>query len=320
MPADRQITNGMNVPWGVTFLPDRSAYVAERNTGRIFRVTEAGARTMVGVVPGTNFGGEGGLLGLAVAPGFSASGTGRLFAYQTVRSGNRIVRINVRNNRFAAPDVTQILAGITRSTFHNGGRLRFGPDGMLYATTGDAQTEGRNSQDPRSLNGKILRMTQDGRPPTNPPNPLGGVVYSMGHRNVQGLAWDSRGRLWASEFGPSTVDELNLILPGRNYGWGGCRNHGPCVAPKRTWPVAFASPSGITIINDHIFIGCLRGQKIIELTIVGNGVTNQRVHHTQYGRVRTIERAPGGGYWMTTSNRDANGTPRPGDDRIIHVT
>jgi glucose/arabinose dehydrogenase len=142
----------------------------------------------------------------------------------------------------------------------------------------------------------------------------------MGHRNVQGLAWDSRGRLWASEFGPSTVDELNLILPGRNYGWGGCKNHGPCVAAKRTWPVAFASPSGITIINDHIFIGCLRGQKIIELTISGDSVTGQRVHHTSFGRVRTIERAPGGGYWMTTSNRDANGTPRPGDDRIIHVT
>src|SRR6266536_1599278 len=184
MPADRQITNGMNVPWGVTFLPDRSAYVAERNTGRIFRVTEAGARTMVGVVPGTNFGGEGGLLGLAVAPGFSASGTGRLFAYQTVRSGNRIVRINVRNNRFAAPDVTQILAGITRSTFHNGGRLRFGPDGMLYATTGDAQTEGRNSQDPRSLNGKILRMTQDGRLRTIERAPVGGYWMTTAIRHV----------------------------------------------------------------------------------------------------------------------------------------
>src|SRR5204862_1271869 len=116
------------------------------------------------------------------------------------------------------------------------------------------------------------------------------------------------------------VDELNLILPGRNYGWGGCKNHGPCVAAKRTWPVAFASPSGITIINDHIFIGCLRGQKIIELTISGDSVTGQRVHHTGLGRVRTIERAPRGGYWMSTSNRDASGNPRSGDDRIIPIT
>jgi glucose/arabinose dehydrogenase len=316
--ADRQIVTGIDIPWGITFLPDGSAYVAERDTGRVLRITPAGRRSVVGTVPGTTFGGEGGLLGLAVAPGFNPA-DGRLFAYQTVSSGNRIVRIRVRNHRFAAGDVTQILGGIARSTFHNGGRLRFGPDGMLYATTGDAQTEGANSQNPRSLNGKILRMTQDGRPPTNPPNQLGGVVYSMGHRNVQGIAWDSRGRLWASEFGPSTVDELNLIMNGRNYGWGGCKFAPPCVAPKRTWPVSFASPSGITIINDTILIACLRGQKIIQLRINGNGVTGQTVHHTQYGRVRTVERAPGGGYWMSTSNRDANGTPRSGDDRIILV-
>jgi glucose/arabinose dehydrogenase len=317
--ADRQIVTGIDIPWGITFLPDRSAYVAERDTGRILRITPTGGRSVVGTVPGTAFGGEGGLLGLAVAPGFNPA-DGRLFAYQTVGSGNRIVRIRVRNHRFGSGDITQILGGITKSTFHNGGRLRFGPDGMLYATTGDAQTEGRNSQNPRSLNGKILRMTQDGGAPTNPPNQLGGVVYSMGHRNVQGIAWDSRGRLWASEFGPSTVDELNLIMNGRNYGWGGCRFAPPCVPPKRTWPVAFASPSGITIINDTILIACLRGQKIIQLRISGDGVTGQTVHHTQYGRVRTVERAPGGGYWMSTSNRDANGRPRAGDDRIILVT
>src|SRR6266508_4445806 len=294
--ADRTVRTGIDIPWGITFLPDRSAYVAERDTGRILRITQSGARSVVGTVPGTAFGGEGGLLGLAVAPGFNPA-DGRLFAYQTVSSGNRIVRIRVRSHRFGAGDVTQILGGITRSTFHNGGRLRFGPDGNLYATTGDAQTEGRNSQ-----------------------NPLGGVVFSMGHRNVQGIAWDSRGRLWASEFGPSTVDELNLIMNGRNYGWGGCRFAPPCVAPKRTWPVAFASPSGITIINDNILIACLRGQKIIQLRINGDSVTGQTVHHTNLGRIRTVERAPGGGFWMSTSNRDANGTPRSGDDRIILVT
>src|SRR6266508_340118 len=153
--ADRTVRTGIDIPWGITFLPDRSAYVAERDTGRILRITQSGARSVVGTVPGTAFGGEGGLLGLAVAPGFNPA-DGRLFAYQTVSSGNRIVRIRVRSHRVGAGDVTQ-----------------------------------------------ILRMTQAGRPPTNPPNRLGGVVFSMGHRNVQGIAWDSRGRLSASEFGPS---------------------------------------------------------------------------------------------------------------------
>jgi len=316
--ADRTVTTGVGIPWGITFLPDRSAYVAERNSFRIMRVTPTGAKTVVGTVPNGFAGGEGGLLGLAVSPSFASDG--RLFAYQTTSGGNRIVRIQVTNHRFAAGDVRQVFGGITRSRFHNGGRLRFGPDGMLYASTGDAQTEGRNSQDPRSPNGKILRMTQDGRPPTNPANPLGGVVYSMGHRNVQGLAFDSRGRLWASEFGPSTVDELNLIRAGRNYGWGGCRVAAPCVPPVRTWPVAQASPSGITIVGDTIYMACLRGQRLIRMRITGDTVSAPTTSHTQYGRLRTVEAAPGGGFWLTTSNRDDNGTPRPGDDRIIHVT
>lgn len=319
--ADRQVVTGVGIPWGITFLPDRSAYVAERDAHRILRITPTGGRSVVGTVPNGVTGGEGGLLGLAVSPRFASDGL--LFAYQTTRAGNRIVRINVgSDHRFAAGDVTQIVGGIVRSTFHNGGRLRFGPDGNLYATTGDAQEnpQGARSQDPRSLNGKILRMTMDGRPPANPPNRLPGIVYSMGHRNVQGIAWDARGRLWASEFGPSTVDELNLIENGRNYGWGGCRFAPPCVRPVRTWPVSFASPSGIAIVGDRILIACLRGQKLISVRITGNTVTDQRVSHTQYGRVRTVEPFPGGGFWLSTSNRDANGTPRPGDDRIIHVT
>jgi glucose/arabinose dehydrogenase len=316
--VDRTVTTGVGIPWGITFLPDRSAYVAERDSFRIIRVTPTGAKSTVGTVPNGFRGGEGGLLGLAVSPRFATDGL--LYAYQTVSGGNRIVRIRVTNHRFAAGDVTQILGGIARSQFHNGGRLKFGPDGNLYATTGDAQN-GSRSQDPRSLNGKILRMTPDGRAPTNPPNRLGGVVYSMGHRNVQGIAWDSSGRLWATEFGPSANDELNLIENGRNYGWGGCRVAAPCVPPKRTWAVAFASPSGMAIIGgNRILIACLRGTKLIELRITGNTVGSQTVHHTQYGRLRTVEPAPGGGYWVSTSNRDANGSPRAGDDRIVHVT
>jgi glucose/arabinose dehydrogenase len=313
--AERQVTTGVGIPWGVTFLPDGSAYVAERNSHRILRVTSTGTKTTVGTVPGGAQSGEGGLLGLAVAPGFPASGTGRLFAYQSVSGGNRVVRIQINNHQLGA--VTPIVTGIVRATYHSGGRLRFGPDGHLYIGTGDAQQESR-AQDRNSLNGKILRVTQDGA--AAPGNPWGTRVYSMGHRNVQGLAFDSQGRLWSAEFGPSTVDELNLIRSGGNYGWGGCST-GNCIGPVRTWPVAQASPSGITIIGNTIYMACLRGQRLYRMQISGNGVTGvTALYQGRYGRLRTVEAAPGGGFWMTTSNRDANGTPRAGDDRIIHVT
>ena len=156
--AEKEVTNGVGIPWGITFLPDGSAYVAERNSHRILRVTSSGAKTTVGTVPNGAQSGEGGLLGLAVAPGFPASGTGALYAYQSVSGGNRIVRIQVTNHQLGA--ITAELRGIARATYHSGGRLRFGPDGSLYAGTGDAQQESR-AQDRNSLNGKILRLTPD---------------------------------------------------------------------------------------------------------------------------------------------------------------
>ena len=312
--VERQVTTGMGIPWGITFLPDGSALVAERNSFRVVKVTQTGQKTVLGTVPGGSAGGEGGLLGLAVSPRFATDGL--LFAYQTTGSGNRVVRIRVTGNSLGAPQ--NIVTGIPRSTFHNGGRLRFGPDGFLYASTGDAQN-GAQAQDRNSLAGKILRVTMDGAPA--PGNPFGNRVYSMGHRNVQGLAFDSQRRLWASEFGPSTVDELNLIRAGGNYGWGGCST-GNCIAPVRTWPVSQASPSGIAIVNDTIYMACLRGQRLFKMRIQGNGVqTPQTLYNGTYGRLRTVEPSPvGGGLWLSTSNRDANGTPRPGDDRIIHIS
>jgi len=313
--AERVVTTGVGIPWGVTFLPDGSAYVAERNSHRILRVTSNGTKTTVGTVPGGAQSGEGGLLGLAVAPGFPASGTGALYAYQSVSGGNRIVRIQVTNHQLGA--ITAELRGIARATYHSGGRLRFGPDGNLYAGTGDAQQESR-AQDRNSLNGKILRVTPDLK--AAPGNPWNSPVYSMGHRNVQGLAFDSQGRLWSSELGPSSDDELNIIRAGANYGWGGCST-GNCTGPVRTWPVAQASPSGITIVGSTIYMACLRGQRLYRMQISGNTVTGvTALYQGRYGRLRTVEATPGGGFWMSTSNRDANGSPKPGDDRIIHVT
>ena len=314
--AERQVTTDMRIPWGITFAPDGSALVAERNRHTIVRVTQTGQKTTLGTVPGGATGGEGGLLGLAVSPSFATDGL--VYVYQSVSGSNRIVRIRITGNSLGAPQV--ILGGIPRSNFHNGGRLRFGPDGLLYASTGDAQREA-NAQNPNNLGGKILRITPTGQPA--PGNPSNNAVYSMGHRNVQGLAFDSRGRLWASEFGPGSNDELNLIRAGGNYGWGGCST-GNCIAPVRTWTPAQASPSGIAIVNNTIYMACLRGQKLFRMTINANGTsvgTPAAMFSGTYGRIRTVEPSPqGGGFWMSTSNHDDNGTPRSGDDRIIHVT
>jgi glucose/arabinose dehydrogenase len=312
--AVRQVTTGVGIPWGIAFEPGGSALVAERDTHRVLRITQSGAKTTLGTIPGGVAVGEGGLLGLAVSRSYATDHF--LYAFQSTGSGNRVVRVTVSGSSISAPTV--LLTGIARSTFHNSGRLRFGPDGFLYVSTGDAQNTA-NAQNRDSLNGKILRITTTGA--AAPGNPFGNRVYSMGHRNVEGLAFDSSGRLWASELGPSTVDELNLIRPGGNYGWGGCSTGG-CIAPVRTWSVASASPSGIAIIGDHLYMATLRGQRLYRLTISGSTVGGQvTMFNGTYGRLRTVEPSPvGGGFWLTTTNRDDNGTPRPGDDRILHVT
>jgi glucose/arabinose dehydrogenase len=258
---------------------------------------------------------EQGLLSIAFAPDYGDSGL--VYAYYTgTDQNNHVVEFNSDPDHVSG-EPREVLTMEDYAPNHNGGLLLFGSDGHLYIGTGDAQQESR-AQDRNSLNGKILRVTQDGA--AAPGNPWGTRVYSMGHRNVQGLAFDSQGRLWSAEFGPSTVDELNLIRSGGNYGWGGCST-GNCIGPVRTWPVAQASPSGITIIGNTIYMACLRGQRLYRMQISGNGVTGvTALYQGRYGRLRTVEAAPGGGFWMTTSNRDANGTPRAGDDRIIHVT
>ena len=206
------IARGLRVPWGIAFLPDGSALVTERDSGRVLRVTGRSTR-QVGTVAETRAEGEAGLLGVAVSPTYSRDK--RVFFYTTAESDNRVLRTTFDNGRLG--EMRPILTGIPKAFNHDGGRMVFGPDRLLYVSTGEAGQPDL-AQDRGSLGGKILRITQDGDPaPGNPDR--SSPIWTWGHRNVQGLAFDDNGNLWASEFGQDTFDELNLIEKGRNYGW-----------------------------------------------------------------------------------------------------
>ncbi|MGN9777096.1 PQQ-dependent sugar dehydrogenase [Micromonospora sp. H33] len=310
------VATGLVVPWGLAFLPDGSALVGERNSGRVLRVRRGAAPQQVAQIAGVFAVGEGGLLGLAVSPRFRRDGY--VYAYFTSAVDNRIVRF-----RLTAPQVQQpILTGLARASAHNGGRIAFGPDGMLYAGVGDAGVAA-TAQDPRSRNGKILRLRPDGGVPLTNPT-AGSLVYSLGHRNVQGLAWDWRGRLYATEFGANTWDEVNRIVPGGNYGWpvvegvaGDPRFRDPIV----TWRPAEASPSGAAIVGGTVlYVAALRGARlwVVPLNFWTGRPGTPTAHLVGvYGRLRTVEEAPDGSLWVTTSNRDGRGTPAADDDRIV---
>ncbi|KAB8184661.1 PQQ-dependent sugar dehydrogenase [Microbispora catharanthi] len=309
------VTTGLRAPWGMAFLPDGSALVSQRDTADIMRVRPGSAPVKVATVPNVSPGGEGGLLGIAVSPIYALDQW--IYAYYTSASDNRVVRF-----RLSSPQTQQpILTGIPRAQTHNGGRIAFGPDGRLYVGTGDAGNSA-NAQNLNSLGGKILRIRPDGTVPVD--NPFAGSpVYSYGHRNVQGLAWDEGGRLYATEFGQNTWDELNRILPGRDYGWPICE--GVCSDPRFTdplvtWSPAEASPSGLAYAKGTLFAAALRGTRLWTVPISG-GTAGTPVAEFQgtYGRLRTVAVGPDCSLWVATSNRDGRGTPAADDDRIIRV-
>lgn len=315
--ASGTVVTGLSSPWGLAFLPDGSALVSERNTGQIKRIAN-GAATSVGTVPGVVPGGEGGLLGIAVSPSFATDRF--VYAYFTSANDNRVVRMPYTTS-LGQPEV--ILSGIAKAQIHNGGRIAFGPDGMLYVSTGDAG-QSANSQNPSSLNGKILRVTPTGA--AAPDNPVAGNrLYSLGHRNVQGLAWDGQGRLWASEFGQNTWDELNLIQAGRNYGWPtveGQAGNPNFVDPVVQWPTSEASPSGIAFAHDTVWLASLRGTRLWAVPVANGALDGTPVNffNGTYGRLRLVTNAPDGSLWLMTNNTDGRGTPRPGDDQIVRLT
>ncbi len=311
------VTRDLTAPWDLAFLPDGSALVSERDSARVLRVPAGGGPAReVGRVDGVVAGGEGGLLGIALEP---AGDPTYLMAYFTAADDNRVVRITWDGERLGA--ARTVLDGIPKGGIHNGGRLRFGPDGFLYVPTGDT-ADRASAQDRESLAGKILRITVDGEPA--PGNPWeGSPVWSMGHRNVQGLAFDSQDRLWASEFGQDDWDELNLVRPGKNYGWPvheGRADDPAYVDPQATWPPAEASPSGIAVVDDVVYVAALRGRRLWQVPAPDGRAGKPRAWFTEeYGRLRAVAQAPDGALWVLTNNTDGRGDPQPGDDRILRV-
>jgi glucose/arabinose dehydrogenase len=318
------LTDGLRSPWGLAALPDGDLLVSSRDEGTVTRVdVESGKKTTIGSVPGSSPAGEGGLLGIAVSPTFGSDHL--VYAYFTTESDNRIARMlydekKPAGQQLGAPDT--VLRGIPKGTIHNGGRIAFGPDKMLYAGTGETGDTGL-AQDRASLGGKILRMTPDGRPVHGNPD-ANSVVYSLGHRNVQGLAWDSEKRLWASEFGQNTWDELNLIEPGKNYGWPdveGKAGKTGYVDPVEQWRTDESSPSGIAYAEGSIWMAGLRGKRLWRIPLAGreSAADPQAFLEEKYGRLRTVLAAGGNKVWLVTSETDKRGTPGPGDDRILSL-
>lgn len=327
--SQQTITQDLTSPWGMAFLPDGSALVSERDTARIRRIPARAPGSpavsltkapIVGKVAGVAPGGEGGLLGIAVPPTTGTQQPEYVFAYFTGRKDNRVVRIEWDGTRLGKQ--TPILTGIPKASYHNGGRLLVDDD-TLFIATGDAGIP-ELSQDRRSLAGKVLRVDFDGKPAAG--NPFAGSpVFTYGHRNVQGLALDDEGRLWATEFGTSKADELNLLLPGRNYGWPvveGRSSDRRFTNPRVTWsPTSTASPSGMTIAGDNAYVASLRGEVLWRVPLNGTRAGKPvAVPIGERSRLRTIEVAPDGRLWLMTNNTDGRGDPGPRDDRIITLS
>ncbi len=316
---DRVIARNLDVPWGFAFLSSGQALVSERNSGRILRISQDGKKTALGEIDGVvgpSGAGEGGLMGIALAPGDEET----LYAYLTTNSDDRLVRVSLANGRVGKPKA--LLTDIPTSVHHHGGRLLFGPDKTLYLSTGDAE-QADSAQDRDALTGKILRLTADGK--AAPGNPYDNRTWSYGHRNIEGLAFDARGRLWASEFGDKSADELNLIVKGGNYGWPdveGPSSNDRFVDPAYAWnDVAEASPAGLAITRSTAFVGALRGRCLYAVPLDGRQAGRPTRHFTgDYGRIRNAVVAPDGNLWMTTSNTDGRTDPGRSDDQILRVT
>lgn len=312
------LVTGLTSPWSVVRLESGSTLISERDTAHIVEYSTPSSTRIAGTVEGVVHQGEGGLLGLAA---LETGDTRYLYAYYTSSSDNRIVRMPLLGAPGAYHLGAQeaILTGIAKSGNHNGGRIAFGPDGKLYATAGDAGQPNR-SQDGNSLNGKILRLDPDGSVPPDNPFP-GSLVYTLGHRNPQGLAWDASGQLWASEFGQNTWDEFNRIEPGKNYGWPvveGIGQRNGYVDPVLQWKTSEASPSGLAFTRDTFFMAALRGQRLWAI-YPGSPPDAAAWFTGAFGRLRDAVAGPDESLWVLTNNTDGRGGPRSGDDKLLQI-
>lgn len=331
-PAEPAVlVSNLEIPWDIAFLPNNNLLVTERS-GRLLHLAADGSRTLIhdeSVVTR----GEGGLLGVTLHPQFATNQFIYLYFSAPGSSGNtenRVERYKLKSDKLTDKQV--IVSGIPGAIYHDGGRMEFGPrDGLLYITTGDATTP-RIAQDLNSLGGKILRLKDDGTiPADNPFVSRGGkaaMVYSYGHRNPQGLAWDSAGQLWSTEHGRSGVtsglDEINLIKPGANYGWP--ESEGDNVEPGTVTPALHSgsadtwAPASLVYLNGSLFFGGLRGEALYEAVLAGDKVVELKTHlYQEYGRIRTVRVGPDGFLYLTTSNRDGRGQVKTGDDKIIKL-
>lgn len=309
------IAENLEIPWAVAFLSDGRLLVTER-PGRVRIVEKNGELKLAATISSVKHIGEGGLLGVAVHPDFSTNKLVYLY-YTFSGSGNntlnRVARYKLETGQLTGEQI--IVDNIPGASNHNGGRIKFGPDKFLYITTGDAQNPSQ-SQNKNSLAGKILRVTDEGKPVSG--NPFGNLAYSYGHRNPQGLAWDGN-NLWATEHGPSTKDEVNLIEAGKNYGWPEIEGDESAAGMEKpvinsgsdTW-----APAGAAFYQGSVFFGGLRGSALFEKT-----ANNQLKEHfkNEFGRIREVVLGPDDFLYITTSNLDGRGLVKAGDDKIIKI-
>lgn len=328
---------GLEAPWSLLFLPDGRALVSER-PGRIRLIEQGQLRTTPYARLDVAEGGEGGLMGLALHPRFPQEPF--VYAMHTHRgifsNTNRVIRLRDLGDGLRFDRV--IIEDIIGARFHNGGRIGFGPDGMLYVTTGETfQAQLAQARD--NLGGKILRVTPDGAIPPDNPFP-GSPIYSYGHRNVQGIAWHPESRaLFASEHGPSgefglrALDEINVIVAGGNYGWPravGAPGLPEYKDPIVAWPDVTTPPSGMTFWRGDLYVATLRSQALIRVGLAQEGGRYRATlierwfarsgQDGRHGRLRDAVVGPDGALYVLTNNRDGRGRPRPGDDRILRIT
>lgn len=321
------IAEGFDTPWAIAFVPASPAggpnnlLVTERS-GRVRVITDnkLQAEPVANLTKVKEIG-EGGLLGIATHPHFSSNHF--VYLYYTNSEGgdntlNRVVRMTYDNSQLIKEQI--IVDNIPVASNHNGGRIKFGPDGYLYITTGDAENPSQ-AQNTNVLGGKILRVTDEGQ--MAPGNPFDNLVYSYGHRNPQGIAWDADGRLWETEHGPSGNDEINLIEIGRNYGWPeiqGSQTKSGMETPIRYSGSTTWAPAGSTFVNNSLFFGGLRGQTLYEAVIQDGQVIEFREHFKrEFGRIREVILGPDNMLYITTSNKDGRGSPAESDDRVIKI-
>ena len=320
------VVDGLNNPWEMVFAPNGDIYFSERD-GRIWKIESFGEAKVIQTFPKSGSY-EGGTLGLALHPNFEENK--KIYVYQTNLEleffQNKVFSFTVDGDELV--DMQTVIDDIPGAPWHDGGRIAFGPDEKLYITTGDAVNPGW-SQDLSSLAGKILRINSDGSIPDD--NPFdSSAIFSYGHRNPQGIAWNDNGLLVSSEHGPSGEmgyghDEINVIIKGENYGWPkvvGDSSDGSFVNPiihsgEQTWApsgMVFYNSDKISSLEGKFLVGALRGQHLMVLDIANDGslVSAEKMFEGDFGRIRTAQISPDGVLYLLTANGD--------NDKIIRIS